>query len=186
MVARGERGVGDVRRWWCPVCNQWDAMRGPSHYLRGGPEHGLERVAALACRGCSIHAIQQRTGLSWGAVQLRLERLAEEAEQRYRVRPPGVGSGWWCVDLPSSVQPPGKAAVGRQRHGYRLLGWAMGPEATQDLEQRMGSAPLVEGAGPPRAWLERSLGNQAKSWPEAEQRLWVLLARSNGWRLEAP
>ena len=138
MISRGVRGLGDVRRWWCPVCNEWDAMRGPAHYLRGGPEHGLERVAALACRGLSVHAIQKRTGMSWGAVQLRMQRLADEAKNRYRVRAPGVGSGWWCVALPETFPKAGVAAVGKQRQSYRLLGWATGAEAGLIIEQQMG------------------------------------------------
>ena len=186
MISRGVRGLGDVRRWWCPVCNEWDAMRGPAHYLRGGPEHGLERVAALACRGLSVHAIQKRTGMSWGAVQLRMQRLADEAKNRYRVRAPGVGSGWWCVALPETFPKVGVAAVGKQRQSYRLLGWATGAEAGLIIEQQMGCAPLLAGSDLASAWLERSLGSHFRGWTEAEQRLWILLAWSNGWKAEAP
>lgn len=75
----------------------------------------------------------------------------------------------------------GKAAIGSKRNTRRLLGWATGPDATDVLHARLGGTQVPQTALD-REWLTKSLGTSARTAEEAEQRLWVILAISNGWK----
>lgn len=183
MVRRGKRHNSEVQRWWCPVCEKWAVVRGAATGLRGKTGYGFARVIVGVAHGLSIHAIAQVTGMDWMTVKRRIVLAVNEAEQKFMKRPPGVGHGWRLVDLPSGCHEPGKAAIGDNRTTKRLLDWEPGPAARDVLIERLGREP-DPGLPGDQAWLTAALGESAQDWKQAEQRLWVILAQSNGWKFD--
>ncbi len=183
MVWRGKRGDGAIQRWWCPKCDAWTVARGAARGLRSAKGYGLDRVADLASHGMSTHAISQQVGMGWEAVERRIERMAANAEERFLDMPPKPGKAWALVDLPYASQMQGKAAIGRIRSTLRLLDWETGHAAAAALVGRLGSHPDSIPWPEAKPWLDGALGTAVRDWTEAERRLWVILARSNGWRL---
>jgi hypothetical protein len=49
--------------------------------------------------------------------------------------------------------------------------------------QMMKAAPSPALPGD-QSWLDVALGESSRNWPEAEQRLWIILAQTNGWKLD--
>lgn len=184
MVWRGKRGDGAIQRWWCPKCDAWTVARGAAKGLRSTKGYGLDKVAALVAHGMSTHAISQQIGMGWEAVERRIERMAANAEKRFLDMPPKPGKAWAMVDLPYASQAHGKAAIGRIRSTLRLLDWESGPGAAATLVGRLGSQPDSRQWPEAQPWLDGALGTSPRDWGEAERRLWVILARSNGWRME--
>ncbi len=187
MVWRGKRGDGAIQRWWCPKCDAWTVARGAAKGLRSAKGYGLDKVAELVAHGMSIHAISQQVGMGWEAVARRIERMAANAETRFLDTPPNPGKSWTMVDLPyASSKTKGKAAIGHVRSTLRLLDWETGPAAMTRLVGRLGSQPDSTPWEKAQPWLVGALGVADRNWSEVEQRLWVILARSNGWRLDEP
>lgn len=181
LVRRGFRAGGVIQRWWCPACATWSVDRGAKTRLHAASRYGLGRVALGVAQGLSVHALAQIAGLDWVTVKRRMDRLEAAAVNRFNERPPRPGHGWALVDLPSATHAQGQAAVGRGRTTFRLLDWETGTKAGRTLEERLGPAPLVSIPGS-QEWLTAALGSGARDWTEAEQRLWIILAQSNGWK----
>lgn len=180
MVRHGKRSVSKIQRWWCPVCDKWGVDRGAAKNLRSTEGYGFVETARLVSQGLSVLAIAKRTGRQWQSVKRRMGRIEAAARTQHAMRPPGIGGGWALVDLPPG-HLAGKAAVGRQRQSRRLVGWEVGPVAEAALVSRLGAA-THEATLADEEWLRKALGSCAKSPQEAEQRLWVILAFTNGWR----
>ena len=183
MVWRGKRGDGAIQRWWCPKCDAWTVVRGAAKGLRSAKGYGLDEVATLVAHGMSTHAIAKQIGMGWQAVDCRIERMANKAEERFLDRPPAAGKEWTLVDLPYGSHEKGKAAIGRIRSTLRLLDWELGSTAADNLMARLGSQPDSTPWPEAQPWLDSALGTSARDWGEAQRRLWVILARSNGWKL---
>ena len=183
MVWRGKRGDGAIQRWWCPKCDVWTVVRGAAKGLRSAKGYGLDEVATLVAHGMSTHAIAKQIGMGWMAVGRRIERMADKAEARFLDTPPAAGEEWALVDLPYASHEKGKAAIGRIRSTLRLLDWEPGSAATRVLVARLGSQPVSTPWAEAQPWLDGALGTSARDWDEAQRRLWVILARSNGWKL---
>ena len=188
MIKRGKRPGTDVQRWYCAGCRKWDVDRGGENHLGKKLRKVAPRVIVAAAHGMSVHAIAQVCGKEWLTVERRLKRAAAEAKERLKTETPSVGAGWVLVDLPQGSHSTGNAAVGRKRSTYRLIAWETGTNAAQALESKLGCQPI--GPGPTnasgsseQAWLDRSLGDSARNWEEAERRLRIILAHSNGWVL---
>lgn len=181
LVRRGFRAGGVIQRWWCRACATWEVDRGAKTRLHAAPRYGLDRVALGVAHGLSVHALAQIAGLDWVTVKRRMDRLEAAAVDRFNERPPRPGQGWALVDLPSATHAQGQAAVGCVRTTFRLLDWETGQKAREALEERLG--PAQPGSLPRgQAWLTAALGSGARNWAEAEQRLWIILAQSNGWK----
>lgn len=182
LVKRGKRSVSEIRRWWCPACKKWQVKRGAEKHLRSADGYGLLEVGKLAASGLSVFAISKKTNREWPAVRRRLARIEASAKQRHALHPPGPGRGWALVDLPASAHlGEGKAAIGSKRNTRRLLGWATGPDAANVLRALLGGTQVPHTALDSE-WLTKSLGTSARTAEEAEERLWVILAISNGWK----
>lgn len=181
-IKRGVRLVSKIPRMWCPACKKWQVNRGVEKHLRAAKGFGVSGIGRLAANGLSLPAIQKKTGRSALFVKRRLSRIVVFAKQRHALHPPGPGRGWALVDPPASAHMGvGKAAIGSKRNTRRLLGWATGPDAADVLRARLGGTQVPHTALD-SDWLTRSLGTSARTAEEAEERLWVILAISNGWK----
>lgn len=139
---------------------------------------------ALVVQGKSKEEISQALDIGLPAVEHRMAAVNLAAQARCPLRPPGVGSGWIPVALPTTTQQAGLAAIGTSRGNRpRLLGWECGlpPVALAALVRRFGP-PRLQVANQ-QEWIDQALQGVA-SWPEGEERLWIMLARSNGWILD--
>lgn len=162
---------------------------------RGGETHlgkKLRKVApkviVAVTHGMSVHAIAQVCGKQWLTVERRIKRAAAEIKTRMKTERPSVGSGWVLVELPADSHSIGKAAIGRKRSTYRLIAWKAGGNAAQALGSVLGCPPnnpahTNGSVSAEQAWLDRSLGDSARTWEEAERRLRIILAHSNDWVL---
>lgn len=184
MVKRGRRNKDGTQRFWCPVCNQWEDVRGAAKRLRSSEKYSVEAVVLMAAYGMSIHHMAQATGMGWVAVKRRLNRMEAASRARFAIRPPVAGKAWMLVDLPAGSHAEGRVAIGRIRRSLRLVDWEKGRNATTKLVKRLGSEPASVDDQDAARWIQSALGASCRSWDEAEQRLWVILAQSNGWNLE--
>lgn len=184
MTKRGKRPGTAIQRWYCAACEKWGVDKGSETHLGKKMRRVAPRVMVGVAHGMSVHAIALVCGTDWLTVARRIKRAAAEVQKRLTTGTPKVGSGWSLIDLPAGCHTPGKAAVGRKRSTYRLLAWETGPDASHVLQARLGCQPSSAAAGSPeQAWLARSVGDSARNWEEAEQRLRIILAHSNGWEL---
>lgn len=161
-------------------------------------------MLALSVKGQSIEAIARKLSLSREAISERLGKLEREARRQHDLHPPGPGTGYECVVSPltwrGQTEPHALvAAVGIRRTTRRLLGWVVVKAGEEDagrvqLAARFGDPkpptldPLTMEPVKPTAfdWLRKSLGagwTMARNPEAIEQRLWLLMAWSHGWKL---
>lgn len=202
--ARRKRGVdpgtdpteGRVQRFWCPACGKYFSG-GPVEHLR--PLHTPEttrEVLMLAVKGRAIEAMARKLSLSREAIGERLGKLEQEARRQWAIHPPGRGRGYACVVSPLTWRGQSEphvlvAAIGIRRTGRRLLGWRVekaGEEAAAQVQLtiQFGEASPDAGKPPALVWLRQSLGTVwtlARNQAAIEQRLWLLMAWSHGWKL---
>lgn len=184
MTKRGKRPGTVIQRWYCAACEKWGVDRGSETHLGKKMREVAPRVMVGVAHGMSVHAIALVCGTDWMTVARRIKRAAAEVKKRLKTESPRVSKRWFLVDLPAGCHTTGKAAVVQSRSTYRLLAWESGPNAVRLLQTRLGCHPSSVAAGSPeQAWLERAVGNSAKNWGDAEDRLRIILAHSNGWEL---
>lgn len=191
-----EPSKGRVQRFWCPACRRY-LSGGPVEHLRSlhTPETARD-VLALSVKGHSIEAIARKLSLSREAVSERLGKLEWEARRQWVIHPPGHGRGYACVVSPLTWRGQSEphalvAAIGIRRTGRRLLGWRVvkaGDEASAQAQliAELGDTSPDQAQPPALVWMRRCLGSvwtMARNKASIEQRLWLLMAWSHGWKL---
>jgi len=186
MYRNGTRS--HAQRWRCAQCGALDSGRGQAAKgLRTGRRYSLGAVMSPVVQGVPVEDIAAQLGIGSQAVAHRLANIEAAARARFDQKPPGVGAGWDIVSLSPREGAAAVVAVGQARGGFpRLLDWerGTGQQSVQALAKRLGKPPRARPRRGSQKWLDQALVPGMASEAETEQRLWVILARSNGWNLD--
>lgn len=191
-----------AQRWRCPICGATAAGRVASRGLHSSKRLSLQSIATRVVGAMDEKTIADEVRLPLSVVRDRMEKISQAAQAQNMIHPPGTGAGWLWVPLPSPFDV-GVIAIGlgRSRGQASKTKWRVLALEQQSLRSAI-KALKVEFKGRVRPaeqfpqnggrerrndvrdWLAKVLA-PAKTVDEASTRLWILLARSNAWDLEA-
>lgn len=133
------------------------------------------RIANLVVKGETVDAIAKELKLRPTQVTVRMKQIAAVAKQQKSDRWPG--SGKVALEI-ATIGTLGFALVGKGRKGFRLVDFDVSDAALCKRRSLRIPPPVHKG------WLDTALGlPSTQSWEDIETRLFVVLARTNGWRL---
>lgn len=155
--------IGRTKRYRCPKCHG---------LVRAGRSAEWAALSAEVMRGSRLSTMASNLFTDEKSARLMISAWARRAEARHGRAPPGTGSGWWWVSTAA-----GLVAIGLARaRSPRVVGWESGPNPTVDCLAH----PCLEDSG---KWAQR-LVSCSEETEEVRDRLWIAMAKTNGWRLD--
>lgn len=163
----GRRASGKVR-YRCAKCSKDFTLGKSADWIA---------VASEVMSGTDLATMALRWGATEEISRRMLHAWTERAKHKHKTTRINPGQACWIETVDGREYSLGLSRA----PSYRLLGWS--GQKSPALVAGSVDAPMVIGGQSGAAWL-RSVLDCATSSGEREDRLWLVLARSNGWRLE--